>query len=391
MRIGVDIRGLLTGQHSGVEQYTLQVLEHLLKIDRDNIYVLFYVAYRDLDAKLGQLLSEATFLRSPNVEIRQLKWVNLPLLLHALWKPLGWPLADKVCGGLDVMWQPSPRLLPVSRRCRTVITFHDLVFARFPQFYTWESRLWQWQMSYPYLARTASKIIAVSESTKNDLVNLYRADPAKISVVYEGVAPIYFIPKGTETINALRVKFQVADKYLYYLGSLEPRKNVIAIVRSLHYIKQQGFANIKLVISGAKSWLSEAIFAEVEKLNLGSDVIFTGPVTEAEKIAWLQNATAFIFPTFYEGFGLPVLEAMAAGCPVITSNVASLPEVTGSAAMLVNPYQQSELNSALQRLLMDPGLLRGLVASGQERARQFTWEKTATATLKILMDGGLPR
>ncbi|MFA5967238.1 MAG: glycosyltransferase family 1 protein [Patescibacteria group bacterium] len=388
MRIGVDIRGLLTGQRSGIEQYTLKVLEQLLALDQQNTYVLFYVAYRDLGSKLEYLLSEASFLKNSHVEIRSLKWINFPLLLHAIWKPFGWPWADKICGGLDVMWQPSPRLLPVSRQCRTVITFHDLVFALFPHFYTWKSRLWQWQMNYPYLARTADKMIAVSNSTKQDLVNLYHADPAKISVVYEGVDAIYFIPQPLEAITALRAQFNVPDKYLYYIGSLEPRKNVIAIVRGLHYIKQQEFANIKLVISGAKSWLSEAIFAEVEKLNLGQEVIFTGPVTEQKKITWLQNAAVFVFPTFYEGFGLPVLEAMAAGCPVITANVASLPEVTGAAALLIDPQRQSELDAALFKLLTEPDLAHQLSSAGRQQAHQFTWEKTAAAILNILTNGG---
>jgi len=265
MRIGIDIRGLLTGQRSGIEQYTLKLLEHLLSIDRTNAYVLFYVAYRDLDARLADLIQEAPWLQQPNVEIKKLRWVNFPLLLHALWKPLNWPKADRVCGGLDVMWQPSPRLLPVSYRCRTVITFHDLVFELFPEFYTWQSRLWQWQMGYSYLARTADRLIAVSQSTKNDLVKFYRADPAKITVIYEGVDPAYFTSLDSNILTDLRQRFNIEENYLYYVGSLEPRKNVLAAIRGLGYLKQQGFVNMKLVISGGKSWLNEAIFAEIEK------------------------------------------------------------------------------------------------------------------------------
>lgn len=390
MRIGVDIRGLITGQRSGIEQYTLKVLERLVEHDSVNTYVLFYVAYRDWDSRLRDFLVEAPWAKNANVEIKKLQWINAPLLLHALWKPLDWPKVDKICGGLDVMWQPSPRLLPVSKKCRTVITFHDLVFELFPEFYPLASRLWQWQMSYPYLARTANRIIAVSRSTKQDLMQIYKIDPDKITVIYEGVDSIYFEPIDEKLLVALKQKFQVPGDYLYYLGSLEPRKNVTAIIRGLSYLKSKGFVNIKVVVSGGKGWLNEAIFAEVEKLGLKSEVVFTGAVTEDEKNAWLKGAKCFVFPSLYEGFGLPVLEAMAASCPVITSKVSSLPEVVGDTALLINPEQQTELNMALIQLLSDTSLATELAKRGRERARQFTWEAAAAQTLKVILNGVYP-
>lgn len=387
MRIGIDIRGLLTGQHSGIEQYTLKVLEQLLRLDKNNTFVLFYVSYRDLDKKLANLISESPWLKQNNVEIRKLKWVNIPLLLHALWKPLDWPKVDKICGGLGVMWQPSPRILPISNRCRRVITFHDLVFEIFPQFYTWKSRLWQWQMSYPYLAKIADQIIAVSQNTKTDLERLYRIKPEKIQVIYEGVESHYFKNIDEQTIINLKNKFNIPEKYLYYIGSLEPRKNVITIVRALAHLQEQN-VNIKLVVSGGKSWLEGPIFAEIEKLHLTAQVVFTGPVTESEKIAWLQGATVFLFPSLYEGFGLPALEAMAAGCPVITSNVSSLPEVVGEAAILIDPNNQASINLAVENICLDVTLANKYSEQGRARAKKFSWEETAKATLSILSHGG---
>lgn len=392
MRIGVDIRGLLTGKRSGVEQYTLKLLEYLLRLDRDNTYVLFYVSYRDLDQRMAELLGEMPWLKQANVEIRTLRWINFPLLLHALWKPLDWPKVDKVCGGLDVLWLPSPRLTPASSACRVVITFHDLVYDLFPQFYTWQSNLWHWQMSYPYLARWADTIIAVSGSTKDDLIRLYGIPGGGIKVVYEGVDEAYFEKPSAEVLKAVGDKFKTGSRFIYYIGSLEPRKNIGAAIRAVQYLKnnleRSQFGKIKLVISGAKTWLADYIFDEVKKMKLSRSVIFTGSVTEEEKIALLHQAQVFVFPSFYEGFGLPVLEAMAAGCPVVTSRVASLPEVVDGAAVLVDPSSQAELNRALEKVLTNNRFARSLVTKGRLQARKFSWAKAAKETLKIFMNGG---
>ena len=388
MRIGVDIRGILTGQHSGIEQYTLRLLENLLKIDKQNTYVLFYVSYRNLDLVFTQLVKDYPWLRQDNVEIKTLKWTNTPLLLHAVWKPLNWPKVDKICNGLDVMWMPSPRLLPVSKQCRVVITFHDLVFDLFPQFYPLTSRLWQWQMSYPYLARTADKLIAVSQNTKTDLMRLYRVPEDKVEVIYEGVDPEYFTsPVDSDVIKD---KFKILGDYLYYVGSLEPRKNIIAAVRVIKYLhnKSPQFGKMKLVISGSKSWLTTLVFAEIEKLGLKEAIIFTGPVNEEEKIALLSSAKLFIFPSLYEGFGLPVLESMAAGTPVITSNNSSLPEVAGTAGVLINPLDQPQINLAVEKILTDQNFAHNLITEGKLQASKFSWEVAAKATLNVLSNGG---
>ena len=389
MRIGVDIRGILTGQHSGIEQYTLRLLENLLKIDQQNTYVLFYVSYRNLDEVFNQLLNAHLFLNQVNVEVRKLKWINAPLLLHAIWKPLLWPKVDKICGGLDVMWLPSPRLLPVSKKCKLVITFHDLVFDLFPQFYPLASRLWQWQMSYPYLAKSADKLIAVSQNTKLDLMRLYHVPEDKIEVIYEGVDASYSVAPLAAEVNVIKNKFNIPEDYLYYIGSLEPRKNLIAAVRALWYLhhKSHQFDKIKLVISSGKNWLSSSLFTAIEKLGLAGSVIFTGPVSEAAKIVLLANARLFIFASLYEGFGLPILEAMAAGTPVIAGNNSALPEVVGEAGVLVNPLDQSRINLTVENIITNQQFAKDLISKGKIQASKFSWELAAKATLKILSWG----
>ncbi|MDD5605861.1 MAG: glycosyltransferase family 1 protein [Patescibacteria group bacterium] len=383
MRIGVDFRGVLTGQISGVEQYTLQILKNLLAIDTTNTYVLFYVAYRDQDEVLQKLRKEYPFLANANVEVKKLKWVNFPLLLHAFFKPLNWPKADVICGGLDIMFMPAPRLLPLSRKCKKVTTFHDLIFLIYPQFYTLSSRLWQWQMSYPYEARTSDAVIAVSHTTKQDLVRLVKADPKKIRVVYEGVGKEYFAGKDAHIFADLKAKFNLPEKFIYYIGSIEPRKNLKSVILALKIYQQKHSDTMKLVLSGSKSWLSSDLYQLVQELGLAQDVIFTGRVSDREKIALMQYACAFVFPSFYEGFGLMVLEAFAAGCPVIISDRGALPEVAGKAALTVSPDDVQAMADALAQIAHDATLRSQLVHQGRLRAESFTWEKAAKQTLEI--------
>lgn len=378
------MRALLTGGISGVEQYTISVLSELLKLDHDNTYVLFYVSYKNIDELMIKLLEQYPILKSPNVEIRKLKWVNFPLLLHAFFKPLNWPKADLVCGGLDVMWLPAPRLLPLSNKCAKVTTFHDLIYLLFPQFFTLSSRVWQWQMSQGYEARTSDAVIAVSRNTKRDLVKLLHTDPGKIQVVYEGVAPEFFTPVGEQTWHDIVAKWSIPERYIYYVGSVEPRKNLITVVRALHQLRSQMGDTIKLVVSGGKSWLTSELYQQISELGLTEQVIFTGRVSETEKIALLQHAEVFVFPSFYEGFGLMVLEAFASGCPVITSNNSALPEVVGQAGILIEPTDSMRLASEIKNLLDHPDIRQDLVSRGREFAHQFTWSTAAHATLDII-------
>ncbi|OGB73437.1 hypothetical protein A3K24_01045 [candidate division Kazan bacterium RIFCSPHIGHO2_01_FULL_44_14] len=384
MRIGVDIRGLLTGKISGVEQYTLQILRQLLTIDTENTYVFFYVSYRDLDQRLEQLLHDYPYLKVPNVEIEKLRWVNFPILLHAFFKPLNWPKADIVCGGLDVMWMPSPMLLPLSRKCAKVTTFHDLIFFITPQFYPLSSRIWQWQMNYPYEARTSDRLIAVSDTTKQDIVRFFHTPAEKIIRIYEGVGDEYFVPVSPEFAKSVQTKFQLPEKYIYYVGSIEPRKNLSLVVRALKELQTSYSDTIKLVISGSKSWLSSDLYQQIQDLGLKDRVIFTGRVSEAEKIALLSLATAFVFPSFYEGFGLMVLEAFATGCPVIISDAGSLPEVANGAALMVGTNDVSGLARSIHQLNTDSELRQQLIIKGRERAKQFNWTDAAASTLTVI-------
>lgn len=385
MRIGVDIRGLLTNKISGVEQYMLNILRELLTIDTENTYVFFYVSYKDYDQRFQKLITDHPYLNAANVEVKTLKWVDFPILLHAAFKPLNWPKADLACGGLDVMFCPSPQLLPLSSSCAKVTTFHDLIFMIHPEFFTRSSRLWQWQMSYGYEARTSDIAIAVSGSTKRDMLRLTPVEAGRARVVLEGVGADYFVDRSSQR-SEVRKKFGIEGRYIYFVGSLEPRKNLKTLIAALPKLKGDNSDTINLVISGQKSWLFEDVKDHIAKLNLTNRVIFTGPVTEVEKMTLLQGAEVFVFPSVYEGFGLMVLEAFASKTPVVIADNSSLPEVAGGAALVVPTFSAAAYAEAIDKITGDQNLRDSLVAAGYTRAQKLSWKQAATQTLAHLTE-----
>lgn len=383
MRIGVDIRGLLTGKISGVEQYMAQILRHLLEIDKTNTYVLFYVSYKDHDKNFVELTERYPYLKQANVEVKTLKWPDAPLLLHAAFKPLNWPKADIVCGGLDVMFMPFPSLLPLSKKCAKVTFFHDLIFMIHPEFFTKTSRVWQWQMSYGYEARTSDIALAASECTKQDMIRLTPVEPGRARVVYEGVAKEYF-DDHSHLLSQTLEKYKLPTRYIYFVGSLEPRKNLTTLIRALSDLKANSSDTIKLVISGQKSWLFEGVREVIAQLKLEEDIFFTGYVTEEEKITLMQGAQVFVHPGVYEGFGLMVLEAFATQTPVVVADNSSLSEVAADAGLKVETFDHKAMAQAIQRLLTDESLRKELTTRGLQRAKTFSWETAATTTLGYL-------
>ena len=388
MRIGVDIIGLASGQVSGIEQYTLQILKELIRQNPNDQFILFAIDYyfRSFGGRLEKVLAGPGrfLLEAPNVILKKLPWPKIPLSLHFAWKVLGAPKVDKFLGGVDVFFQPAPLLLPLSSKIPRVVTFHDLVPAIYPQYFTTTSRLWHWQMNYPVRAKEADRIIAVSENTKNDLIRLYGIPPSKITVIYEGASQAFQKEFSPEALTEVRNRLFLPDEFIFYVGSLEPRKNVLSLISALKYLKERGFAKIKLVLAGSKKWKEGKVLSEIKRLHLEKEVVFLGWVEEEDKVALFKLALAFVFPSLYEGFGLPVLEALTAGCPVITSQNSSLPEVTSDAALLIDPLRQDSLNQALLELISQPDLRENLKLKGQKHASLFSWEKAAGQTMEII-------
>ena len=233
--------------------------------------------------------------------------------------------------------------------------------------------------------RRADKIVTVSQFSKEEIVKYLNIPEEKIVVMPNGVDHSLYHPGYAEdAIEKAKRRYQIEGEYYLYLGTLEPRKNIERIVQAYARAKRPG--GPKLVLAGRRGWLYESIFAAVQELGIEEDVVFTDYVADADVPLLMSGARMFLFPSLYEGFGLPPLEAMACGTPVVTANTSSLPEVAGDAALLADPYSVREIAAAIARLEEDEALRRSLIQKGLERAAQFTWEKSAQIFYAAILD-----
>jgi glycosyltransferase involved in cell wall biosynthesis len=270
-------------------------------------------------------------------------------------------------------------LLPL-RGAPTVLTVHDLIFERLPGHHKPLNRRFL-QMTMPLFCRRATHIIAVSEHTKRDLLALYDVSPEKITVIPEA-ADERFRPQPAEAVEAVRARYGLPDRYLLYVGTIEPRKNLGRLLAAWEPLYIAGAAP-PLVIVGKRGWLYEDFFAALEQSPAKAGVLFPGWVADDDLPAVYAGATVFAFPSVYEGFGLPVLEAMACAAPVVCSDAASLPEAAGDAAVMFDPEDVEAIRAVLQRVLGDAGLRDDLRVRGLQQAARFSWERAADETLAL--------
>jgi glycosyltransferase involved in cell wall biosynthesis len=264
-----------------------------------------------------------------------------------------------------------------------VVTVHDLGYLHYPEAHRLLDRFYL-DLSTRYNARAATHLIADSAATKRDLIERYGIGPSKITVVYPGYDVAIFQPvKDEGIIEAVKARYDIIGDYILFVGTLQPRKNLTRLIEAFSNIRYP-ISNIQLVIAGKKGWLYEQIFRQVKELGLEGEVVFTGYVPAGDLPALLSGARLFVFPSLYEGFGLPVLEAMSCGTPVVCSNASSLPEVAGDAAVLVDPLDVEDLAMAMERVLSDEELRAELIERGFEQARKFSWERCARETLDVL-------
>jgi glycosyltransferase involved in cell wall biosynthesis len=374
MKIGIDGNEANIEFRVGSGVYAYQLLKHLYELDTWNYYTIY--------------LKDKPFKDMPPERER---WRYRVVGPRKLWTQFGLPFALYSQGDKpDVFFTPghyAPRFCP----CPSVISVLDLAYLKFEEYFKKEDLL-QLKAWTRYSVNKSTRILAISESTKNDIVKYYNYDPDKITVTYIGYDTETFHPITDDSlIDSVLEKYGIKRPYILYLGTLQPRKNLTRLVRAFHLLMQQekyrdlGF---KLVIVGKKGWLYEELFDEVKKLQMENIVIFTGFVPDADKNAILSGAYLYTLPSLYEGFGIPILEAMASGTPVVTSRVSSLPEVSGECAVLVDPYSEKSICGGFKLLINDEPLREDLREKGLQWVRHFDWMNTARSTLAVLEEVG---
>ncbi len=381
MKIGIDVRCLAEGKRTGVEEYVIGLLEELFKQDTENEYVLFFNARRYAVPDIA-LRWEAEHSR---VSIKSFRFPN-KLLNLSLWY-LGWPKLDRLVGGTDVFFLPNLNFAAVSRKTKLVVTAHDLSFELYPETFSWQRRFWHFLVDFRRLVRRADWIIAVSQSTKSDLSSYYGIPEAKITVVRSGIAERFVsLSRNDPALLAVKERYHLPYRFILSLGTFEPRKNAISLIRAyeaLMDLKHPVLSRYHLVLAGARGWKCEDIYQAIEQSPHRDTIILTGFVDDQDKPALYSLASVFAYPSFYEGFGFPPLEAMACGVPVIVSHSSSLPEVVGDAGVMIDPYRPDELFRALDETLRDQEFLQSLRTRGSARAASFTWRETARQTLDL--------
>lgn len=362
MRIGIDAR-LVFYHQAGIGQYILRLTNALAALDHENEYYLFH-SRKD----------HTRLVQAPNFHRR------------ALWTPSHHRVerfamsAEMLPHSLDVFHSPDfipPRVM----RAPNVITVHDLAFLLYPRFLTPEAARYYGQIDPA--SRSAAHIIAVSQSTKRDITRLLGVPEDKVSVIYEAAHSTSQPIDKHEAKEHVRAKYGVAGDFILFVSTIEPRKNLPTLLAAYSKLLDQYKSSARLVVAGSKGWLTEDVDAAVEKYKLADRVCFLGAVP-TEELGYLYNAArVFALPSFYEGFGLPPLEAMASGTPVVVSNVSSLPEVVGDAGLLVDPNDVDAWAVALHRVLTDNELHAQMSDKGLKRAANFSWERAARETLNV--------
>ncbi len=352
---------------AGISWHIMNLLQNLARVEPDFCYSAF--------------LSDRAFQQAS----LSLKFSRLPTqkpVLRIFWEQFIQPLALRRAG-VDLL-HALAFVAPLAAPCPFVLTVYDLSFLRYPEAFRPFNR-WYLSRFTAHSVKRARAIMTISESTRQDVINLLGAPPDRVQTIYCGVDD-KFRPLPEAEIAAFKAARRLPDTFLLFLGTLEPRKNVDGLIRAYAHWRKYEQNAPPLILAGGKGWYYNKIFELVEALNLTESIRFPGYISPKELPLWYNAASLFVYPSHFEGFGLPVLEAMACGRPVITSSVSSLPEVAGadgSAARLIDPTNTEALAGAMAQLMSQPDLRASMSERGLARAARFSWEKTATETVAV--------
>lgn len=362
MLIGIDASRTVTARPTGTEIYSRRLIQALLALKGPHRFRLYF-----RDAPPADVF--------PGAELR-------PIPLGRVWTHvrLSWEMARRPP---DVLFVPA-HVLPLVHPRASLVTVHDLGYLYFPEAHPWRQRLYL-DCSTRWSARAAAHLLADSQATKADLVARYGVPPGKVTVAYPGRDEALVPVRDAAAIEAAKARYGIEGHYFLYLGTLQPRKNLVRLIAAFAAAKSEILTtDPALVLAGKRGWLYEGLFDQVRRLGLEGRVLFPGYVADEDKAALLSGALAFVFPSLYEGFGLPVLEAQACGCPVVTGANSSLPEVAGDGALLVDSGDTGAIAAALARVAADPDLRRRLIERGLANVRRFSWAACARSALEAM-------
>ncbi len=357
VRIGIDARKL---HDFGIGTYIRNLLRHLARLDRQTEFVLFC---RPGDVPALTLLGE------------NFRAVGEAAGNYSLGEQLRIPLAIKREG--VTLFHAPHYVLPPLVPCRSVVTIHDCIHLMFPDYLPNRMALAYARTSISAAARRATRVMTVSESSKRDILRYVKIRAEKIDVIYNAYDERFAADPKEDDVVRVRERYQLHDPFVLYAGTVKPHKNVERLIQAFHLVRQRGLERLKLVLIGDEISRYAALRRAVHQHQLHKYVRFLGYMPEETLAIMYRLAGVFVFPSLYEGFGLPPLEAMASGTPVVTSNVSSLPEVAGDAAVLVDPYDPAAIADGIYRVLTDEPLRADLRRKGLARARQFSWEDSA--------------
>lgn len=362
MRIAVNTRMLLKGKMEGIGYFTYETMKRMVKNHPEHQFIFMF------DRPFDE-----SFVFSENVEPVVVSPPARHPLLWYWWYEHSLPSAFKKSKA--DLFIGTDGYLSVSSKVKTLSVFHDINFEHYPEDLPVFNRLF-YKHYFPIYARNAARIAAVSGFTKNDVIEKYNIDPGKIDIVYNGVSDQFKQLSAAEILD-IRNKFTQGQPYFLFVGSLHQRKNISNMLNAFDEFKKSKSLPVKMVLAGAKRWWTDEMETTLQKMENKPDVIFTGRVSFEELCRITAGALAMTYVSTFEGFGIPIVEAMRSGVPVITSNVTSMPEIAGNAALLCDPFSVQSISGAMIRIASDDQLRIKLIDAGLKRQADFSWDKTA--------------
>ncbi len=376
MRIGVDVRVLMDKEYSGVSEYTACLLEEILKQDKVNQYFLFYNSFANISERMS-------YLKRDNTTLVRTRWPN-KVFNYLLQKTFHYPKLDKLLTALDIFWTPHFNFSSFSSQVKQVLTIHDLSFIRYPDFFTTRKNCWHQALNIKKQIKRADALVAVSKHSLRDLKDLYNLKDKLAINIYSGVKEKN-VDFSSQEENSYLQENNLKKNFIFYIGNIEPRKNLAGLIFAYNLLRDNNISLVdtQLVLAGSAGWKNKEVYQAQENSPYQSDIKFLGYVSEKNKEILFKNAIVLCYPSYYEGFGFPPLEAMKRGVPVITSNISSLPEVVQKAALTINPFDINDMARAMEMIIFEDDLRESLIKRGYRQASKFAWAKTAQEYLQL--------